>query len=189
MPAPPPSLRLPPRLRKPRPKPPARLAPTRRKRPRRPPLPPLPPPRTRRAAAREAADAATAAGEEEEEQAVAVGRFDTQATLRIGYPAFPASLDPNTDQGGAAVTNTLHFDFPFAHDKGRQWLASGGHVGWEFVDQNTAAVLTVQPDVFFHNGEQLNAERLKWFYERNLGIAEYNPDYVSGIPRPDGLYR
>ena len=133
------------------------------------------------AAAREAADAATAAGEEEEEQAVAVGRFDTQATLRIGYPAFPASLDVNMDQGGAAVTNTLHFDPPFAHDKGRQWLASGGYVGWEFVDQNTAALLTVQPDVFFHNGEQLNAERLKWFYERNLGIAEYNPDYVSGI--------
>ena len=136
------------------------------------------------AAAEEAADAA---GEAAEAAAMATAEpeaptgIDTQATLRIGYPAFPASLDVNMDQGGAAITNTLHFDPPFAHDKGRQWLASGGYVGWEFVDQNTAALLTVQPDVFFHNGEQLNAERLKWFYERNLGIAEYNPDYVSGI--------
>ena len=130
-------------------------------------------------AAREAADAATM--RDEEDAAPMVSRYDTEATLRIGYPAFPASLDVNMDQGGAAITNTLHFDPPFAHDKGRQWLASGGYVGWEFVDQNTAALLTVQPDVFFHNGEQLNAERLKWFYERNLGIAEYNPDYVSGI--------
>ena len=131
-------------------------------------------------AAREAADAAAAGDDEPDEPAVATGAFDTEASLRIGYPAFPASLDANTDQGGAAVTNGLHFDPPFAHDKGRQWLASGGYVGWEFVDQNTAALLTVQPDVFFHNGEQLNAERLKWFYERNLGRAEYNPDYVSG---------
>ena len=60
-------------------------------------------------------------------------------------------------------------------------MASGGYADWEFVDQNTAAQLTLQPGVFFHNGEPLNAERLKWFYERNLGIAEYNPDYVSGI--------
>ena len=115
-----------------------------------------------------------AAGEEEEEQAVAVGRFDTQATLRIGYPAFPASLDVNMDQGGAAVTNTLHFDPPFAHDKGRQWLASGGYVGWEFVDQNTAALLTVQPDVFFHNGEQLNAERLR-FYSGSTSATWVSP--------------
>ena len=60
-------------------------------------------------------------------------------------------------------------------------MATGGYADWEFVDQNTAAQLTLQPGVFFHNGEELTAERLKWFYERNLGIAEYNPDYVSGI--------
>ena len=131
------------------------------------------------AAAREAADAATM--RDEEDAAPMVSRYDTEATLRIGYPAFPASLDVNTDQGGAAVTNSLHFDPVFAHDRGSQWLASGGYADWEFVDQNTAALLTLQPSVTFHNGEQLNAERLKWFYERNLGIAEYNPDYVSGI--------
>ncbi len=130
-------------------------------------------------AAREAADAATM--RDEEDAAPMVSRYDTEASLRIGYPAFPASLDVNTDQGGAAVTNSLHFDPVFAHSKGSQWLATGGYADWEFVDQNTAAQLTLQPGVFFHNGEELNAERLKWFYERNLGIAEYNPDYVSGI--------
>ena len=44
------------------------------------------------------------------------------------------------------------------------------------MDQNTAFLITMQPGVTFHNGEPLDAERLKWFYERNLGIAEYNPD-------------
>ena len=133
------------------------------------------------AAAREAADAATAASEEEEEQAVAVGRFDTQATLRIGYSAFPASLDVNTDQGGAAVSNLLHFDPVFATGRGRNHLATGGVADWEFVEQNTAFLITMQPGVTFHNGEQLNAERLQWFFERNLGLAEYNSTFVSGI--------
>ena len=130
-------------------------------------------------AAREAADAATMA--DEEDAAPMVSRYDTEAPLRIGYASWPASLDHNTDQGGAAVTNGLHFDPIFAMDKGRQFIASGGYADWEFVDQNTATLLTLQPGVTFHNGEPLDAERLKWFYERNLGIAEYNPDYVSGI--------
>ena len=130
-------------------------------------------------AAREAADAATMA--DEEDAAPMVSRYDTEAPLRIGYASWPASLDHNTDQGGAAVTNGLHFDPIFAMDKGRQFIASGGYADWEFVEQNTAALLTLQPGVTFHNGEPLDAERLKWFYERNLGIAEYNPDYVSGI--------
>ena len=52
---------------------------------------------------------------------------------------------------------------------------------WEFVEQNTAFLITMQPGVTFHNGEQLNAERLQWFFERNLGLAEYNSTFVSGI--------
>ncbi|MXY79665.1 MAG: ABC transporter substrate-binding protein [Chloroflexi bacterium] len=119
--------------------------------------------------------------EEEEAPAPMVSRYDTEATLNIGYPAFPASLDVNTDQGGAGVTNYLHFDPLYAIDRGRNHLASGGYANWEYVDDNGALLITVQPGVTFHDGEPLDAERVQWWFERNLGIADYNPDYVSGI--------
>ena len=130
-------------------------------------------------AAREAADAATM--RDEEDAAPMVSRYDTEATLQIGYPAFPASLDVNTDQGGAGVTNYLHFDPIYATDRGRNHIASGGYANWEFVDDNGAVLITIQPGVAFHDGEPFDAERLQWWFERNLGIADYNPDYVSGI--------
>ena len=129
-------------------------------------------------AAREAADAAAM---DDEGAAPMVSRYDTEATLRIGYAAFPASLDVNTDQGGAGVTNYLHFEPIYATDRGRNFLASGGYANWEFVDDNGAFLITIQPGIAFHNGEPLDAERLQWWFERNLGRAEYNPDYVSGI--------
>ena len=129
-------------------------------------------------AAREAADAAAM---DEEDAAPMVSRYDTEATLTIGYPAFPASLDVNTDQGGAGVTNYLHFDTLYATDRGRNYLASGGFANWEYVDDNGAMLITLQPGIAFHDGEPLDAERLQWWFERNLGRAEYNPDYVSGI--------
>ena len=129
-------------------------------------------------AAREAADAATM---DDEGAAPMVSRYDTEATLQIGYPAFPASLDVNTDQGGAGVTNYLHFDPIYATDRGRNHIASGGYANWEFVDDNGAMLITIQPGVTFHDGEPFDAERLQWWFERNLGIADYNPDYVSGI--------
>ena len=130
-------------------------------------------------AAREAADAATM--RDEEDAVPMVSRYDTEATLTIGYPAFPASLDANTDQGGAGVTNYLHFDPLYATDRGDNNLASGGFADWEFVDDNGALLITIQPGIAFHNGEPFDAERLQWWFERNLGRADYNPDYVSGI--------
>ncbi|MDE2640682.1 MAG: ABC transporter substrate-binding protein, partial [Chloroflexota bacterium] len=87
----------------------------------------------------------------------------------------------NTDQGGAGVTNYLHFDTLYATDRGRNHLASGGYGNWEYVDDNGALLITLQPGIAFHDGEPLDAERLQWWFERNLGRAEYNPDYVSGI--------
>ncbi len=134
------------------------------------------------AAAAEAADlAAEAVAAVEDAAAPMASRYDTDATLRIGYPAFPASLDVNTDQGGAGVTNYLHFEPLYATDRGRNYLASGGYTNWEFVDENTGFLITIEPGITFHNGEPLDAERLQWWFERNLGRAEYNPDYVSGI--------
>ena len=139
------------------------------------------------AAAAEAAElaaeavAAVEADEMADAAAPMVSRYDTEATLQIGYPAFPASLDVNTDQGGAGVTNYLHFDTLYATDRGRNHLASGGYGNWEYVDDNGALLITLQPGIAFHDGEPLDAERLQWWFERNLGRAEYNPDYVSGI--------
>ena len=135
------------------------------------------------AAAAEAAELAAeaVAAVEADEAAPMASRYDTEATLRIGYPAFPASLDVNTDQGGAGVTNYLHFDTLYATDRGRNYLASGGFGNWEYVDDNGALLITLQPGIAFHDGEPLDAERLQWWFERNLGRAEYNPDYVSGI--------
>ena len=143
------------------------------------------------AAAEEAADAAgeasAAAGEAAEAAAMAAAEpegptgINTDASLRIGYPAFPASLDVGTNQGGATITNQLHFHPPLGTDRGHNYLQSGGLVGYEFVEQNTAFLMTVQPGISFHNGEPFDAERLKWFYERTLGLAEYNPDYQGAV--------
>ena len=143
------------------------------------------------AAAEEAADAAgeasAAAGEAAEAAAMAAAEpegptgINTDASLRIGYPAFPASLDVATNQGGATITNQLHFHPPLGTDRGHNYLQSGGLVGYEFVEQNTAFLMTVQPGISFHNGEPFDAERLKWFYERTLGLAEYNPDYQGAV--------
>ena len=143
------------------------------------------------AAAEEAAEAAgeasAAAGEAAEAAAMAAAEpegptgINTDASLRIGYPAFPASLDVGTNQGGATITNQLHFHPPLGTDRGHNYLRSGGLVGYEFVEQNTAFLMTVQPGISFHNGEPFDAERLKWFYERTLGLAEYNPDYQGAV--------
>ncbi len=139
------------------------------------------------AAAAAAGEASAAAGQAAEAAAMAAAEpegptgINTDASLRIGYPAFPASLDVGTNQGGATITNQLHFHPPLGTDRGHNYLRSGGLVGYEFVEQNTAFLMTVQPGISFHNGEPFDAERLKWFYERTLGLAEYNPDYQGAV--------
>lgn len=136
----------------------------------------------------QAVEQAAAAEQADEEEAVAeappdpLARFDLNATLRVATGAGPGSLDPQTQAGygGQAQPNFQHFDRMFAIDESNTPV-NGGVSDFEFVDENSALLLHVRPGITFHNGEVLDAEQLKFNIDRNLGRAEYNPEFVSGI--------
>ena len=131
--------------------------------------------------AEEEAEQAEPEEEEEEaqaeEQAVSAINFD--AELRVGYGSFPPSLDVQTagGSGGQGASNNRNFSQFFEYNPGRVIQSSGGFANFEFVDNNSGLVITVNPGATFHNGEALDAEAVQFNFERALGRAEYNPDF------------
>ena len=123
-------------------------------------------------AAREAADAATMAAEEDAPSATA-GEIDTEATLRLALAADNGGLDPHRSGSQVNYQNSHGvFSRPveFAPETGNP---VGNLVSWENPDEVTWS-LTVEDNVFFHNGQQLTAEDLIFTYERVGNIAEYH---------------
>jgi peptide/nickel transport system substrate-binding protein len=111
---------------------------------------------------------------------VAAEQIDTNATLTVGYGSFPASLDPTTaaGQGGQAANNNLHFDYLFAFNAGSQTVPDG-LASYQYMKDNTVFRIAAKPGVTFHNGEPLDAECMKFYFDRMLQRAAYNPAFVA----------
>ena len=126
--------------------------------------------------------AETAETETAREEAAA-SEVDLDAEIIVGYGSFPPTLDVSTAGGGGgqAASNNLHFAQLSAKSQGRQNLPTGGFGGWEFAENNSIFRYTIKQGVTFHNGEPLNAESVKFYFDRILGRAEYNPDFQSQL--------
>jgi peptide/nickel transport system substrate-binding protein len=98
----------------------------------------------------------------------------------VGYGSFPPSLDPTTagGQGGQAANNGLHFDYLFDFNKGSQTIPEG-MATYKYMNDNTVFRITAKPGIQFHNGEPLNAEAMKFYFDRILGRAAYNPKFTG----------
>ena len=116
-------------------------------------------------------------------QQAAASEVDMDAEIIVGYGSFPPTLDITTAGGGGGqgASNNLHFAALGAYNSGRQLQPTGGFGDWEFAENNSVFRWTVKQGVTFHNGEPLNAEAVKFYWERILGRAEYNPDFQSQL--------
>ena len=126
--------------------------------------------------------AETAETETAREEA-ATSEVDLDAEITVGYGSFPPTLDITTAGGGGGqgANNNLHFAALGAYNSGRQLQRSGGFGDWEFAEGNSVFRWTIKRGVTFHNGEPLNAESVKFYFDRILGRAEYNPDFQSQL--------
>ena len=116
-------------------------------------------------------------------QQAAASEVDMDAEIIVGYGSFPPTLDITTAGGGGGqgASNNLHFAALGAYNSGRQLQPTSGFGDWEFAENNSVFRWTVKQGVTFHNGEPLNAEAVKFYWERILGRAEYNPDFQSQL--------
>ena len=116
-------------------------------------------------------------------QQAPAGEIDRDAEIIVGYGSFPPTLDITTAGGGGGqgASNNLHFAALGAYNSGRQLQPTGGFGDFEFAENNSVFRWRVKPGVTFHNGEPLNAESVKFYWERILGRAEYNPDFQSSL--------
>jgi peptide/nickel transport system substrate-binding protein len=105
---------------------------------------------------------------------------DTNATLTVGYGSFPPSLDPTTagGQGGQSANNSYHFDYLFDFNKSLQTIPEG-LATYKYINDNTVFRITANKGITFHNGEPLNAECIKFYFDRLLGRAAYNPKFTG----------
>lgn len=125
-------------------------------------------------------DGASPGSSPEPSRTTANGDFDPTARLRIAYPSFPGTLDPQALGGfaGQSAANIINFVGPFAMGDSLN-AVNGGIADWEYVDNNRAIQLTVRQGLQFHNGEPIDAAQIKFNVDRVLGRAAYNPDFVS----------
>lgn len=116
---------------------------------------------------------------EQEEQTVADDNIDYDATVIGAYGAFPQSLDWGSAlaRGGQAASKPFHFGAVFPVDS-RGSAISGGLAEWEFVSDE-ALIVTVSDGRYFHNGEPVTAEDVKFTIDRLTGRSEHSPDYTS----------
>ncbi|OAI41740.1 hypothetical protein AYO38_12075 [bacterium SCGC AG-212-C10] len=108
-----------------------------------------------------------------------IDQVDTNAELKVGFGSFPSTLDAMTaaGQGGQAASNVYHYDTLFGYTAGRQITA--GLAEFEFRESNRIFRIKARPGVEFHNGEVLNADTMKFYFERTLGRAAYNPNFAA----------
>ena len=115
-------------------------------------------------------------------QPTSAGEGDLSATLTSGIGSDVGSMDPESlagTGGGNWPNYTTHFITALNVDQDTSDVV-GYAADWEWADNNEAMILTARPGITFANGVPLNADQLKFNLDRELGKAEYNPDFESG---------
>lgn len=112
----------------------------------------------------------------------------TDATLVVGIGSDIGGLDPQSVPGTGGG-NLPAYGPMFGGDSSgllaivdpetREWLP-GVAQSWEMSEDGMTWTFTLRDGVFFHNGDQLTSEDIKFSYDRSIGQAEYNPDFQSG---------
>jgi peptide/nickel transport system substrate-binding protein len=104
--------------------------------------------------------------------ALLVGVASAQGTLRVAAPTEPPTLDPQLDAGGpSSVVQESIFETLVAFDDQmnlRPHLATS----WTVSDDGLEYVFTLRDDVTFHDGTPLNAEAVKFTFDRAQGLID-----------------
>ena len=100
-------------------------------------------------------------------------RVDLTATLKAGISADLGNLDPQSVAGVANIPNVVaHFDTLFGTDADKNIIPRMASFKW--VNNNTALEVKVTPGITFHNGEEWNADALKFNIDRALERTTYH---------------
>ena len=116
---------------------------------------------------------------EQEAPAVADDGIDYNATAIGAYGSFPQILDQGSAlaRGGQSASNGHHFSSFFPLDNQGSSIP-GGLADWEFIS-GEALIVTVNDGRYFHNGDPVTGEDIKFTIDRLSNKAEYNPEYNS----------
>lgn len=110
----------------------------------------------------------------------------TNATLTSAIASDIGSGDPQSlgGTGGGNWPNTsTHFGgaFLMTTDQETRFRVPSMAESWEEAPDHMSFVFKLRPDVYFHNGDQMTAEDVKFSLDRGaLGQAEYNPEFQGG---------
>lgn len=102
-------------------------------------------------------------------------QIDLAATLRAGISADLGNLDPQSVAGVTNIPNVItHFDTLFGTDDEKNIIPRMASFKW--INDNTALELKATPGITFHNGEEWNAEAIKFNFDRVLERTTYHGD-------------
>lgn len=116
-----------------------------------------------------------------------LGSTADKDTVRIGLSLAPSSLDP-TSTAEIVVAQVLHYNVL----EGLVQLDEKGNVEpclareWQISDDGRTYIFHIKPNVFFHNGRELNANVVKYSLERAISLKEKNKLYkpfFSGVEK------
>ena len=108
------------------------------------------------------------------------GAAPPKDAIVIGLLAEPVTMDPPqiTDLNSARVTKRI-FEGLVAQELGTYKLVPGLARSWDISKDGLTYTFNLRPNVTFHDGTPLNAEAVKFCYERQLN--EQGPYYKTGI--------
>lgn len=109
----------------------------------------------------------------------------TDATLRSAIANDIGSGDPQS-LGGTGGGNWPNTSTHFGAGLLRVDPETGAFLPdladeWEVLDEGGAYRFKLRPGIKFHNGEALDSDQVKFSMDRQLGLADYNPEYQGGF--------
>ncbi|HEX7039978.1 MAG TPA: ABC transporter substrate-binding protein [Trueperaceae bacterium] len=101
-----------------------------------------------------------------------LGLAAAKGTITVGAPTEPPTLDPQLDAGGpSSVVQESIFETLVAFDQ-NMVLQPHLATGWEVSDDGLEYTFTLREGVTFHDGTPLNAEAVKFTFDRALGEVD-----------------